>query len=78
MLEVATKDDATAVIQMSPRLNDAFITDLYGAIDRRERMSNGLINVAHIKDRMMNLAAKIMGQGKVLNILVQGVTQRPA
>lgn len=78
VLEVVSKDTATEVIGMSPKLNDAFITDLYGAIDRRDRMKNGLLDVSYIKDRLNNLTQKIMGPDKVKGILVQGITQRPA
>ncbi|HRJ12943.1 MAG TPA: hypothetical protein PKW15_06855 [Alphaproteobacteria bacterium] len=78
VLEVNTRDIATEVIGMSPKLNDAFITDLYGAIDRRDRMRNGLLDVAYIKERLNKLTQQIMGPDKVKGILVQGITQRPA
>lgn len=78
VLEVVSRDTATEVIGMSPKLNDAYLTDLYGAIDRRDRMRNGLLDVAYIKDRLNNLTQKIMGPDKVKGILVQGITQRPA
>lgn len=78
VLEVSSKDTATEVISMSPKLNDAYLTDLYGAIDRRDRMRNGLLDVAYIKQRINTLTQQIMGPDKVKGILVQGITQRPA
>lgn len=77
IIEAANKDSAEQIIELSPRLNDAFITDLYGSIDRREMMGNGLVNVAHIKDRLTVLSDKILGKDKYKSILVQGINQRP-
>ena len=78
VIEVQSKDIATEVIGMSPKLNDAFLTDLYGAIDRRDRMRNGLLDVSYIKERLTKLTVGIMGPDKIKGILVQGITQRPA
>ncbi len=78
VIEVQSRDIATEVIGMSPKLNDAFITDLYGAIDRRDRMRNGLLDVSYIKERLTKLTVGIMGPDKIKGILVQGITQRPA
>jgi flagellar basal body-associated protein FliL len=78
VIEVSSRDVATEVISKSPRINDAFLTDLYGAIDRRERMRNGLLDVTYLKDRLTKLVIEIMGADKIKGVLVQGITQRPA
>ncbi len=78
VIEVSTRDVATEVISKSPRINDAFLTDLYGAIDRRERMRNGLLDVTYLKERLTKLVIEIMGPDKIKGVLVQGITQRPA
>lgn len=78
VIEATSKEAADNILELSPRLNDAFITDLYGTIDRREKMRNGLLDVAYIKDRLSKLCTKILGDDKVKDILIQGVTQRAA
>jgi len=77
VIETPNKAAADEVIQRSPRLNDAFLTDLYGALDRRDKMVNGLLNIANIKDRLTQISQKILGDDNFKSILIQGVSQRP-
>ena len=75
VIEAQSKEAADQIIELSPRLNDAFLTDLYGSIDRREKMGNGLLDIAHVKDRLTTISLKILGADKFKSLLIQGVSQ---
>ncbi len=77
-IEVPDRQTADKVIVLSPRLNDAYLTDLYGSIDRRDAFHNGLVDVRRIKDRIEKASIRILGQEHVKSVLVQAVMQRPA
>lgn len=59
-----------------PRLSDGFLTALYGAIADKSVMKAGLVNIPAVKEKLVESAAKIVGPGVVINVLVQAVTQR--
>ena len=75
LIEATSKESADSINEAAPRINDAFITELYGSLDRRERMKNGLLDVVYLKQRMTELAVKITGPDKIKDILIQGVSQ---
>ncbi len=77
-IEVPNKEAGDKIIEVSPRLNDAFMADLYGSLDRRENMKNGLLDVTHIKERLTKVSTRVLGADKFKEILVQAVTQHPA
>ena len=66
------------MIALAPRLNDALMLDLYGALDSRSiLMANGVVDVARLKDRIVRQSAAVLGNGVVTDVLVQMITQRP-
>lgn len=77
-IEVPDRKTADHVIVMSPRLNDAYMTDLYGAIDRRDSFRNGLVDITRIKERIEKASVRILGPNSIKSVLVQAVMQRPA
>lgn len=75
-LEVPDKATADEVKRLAPRLQDAFIQDMYGFLNRKNSMENGVLKVNLIKGRMNKLTDKVMGPGKVNDVLLQVVQQR--
>ncbi len=75
-LEVPDAATAEEVKRLSPRLQDAFIQDMYGALNRKDYMEKGVIRVAPLKARLNRVTTKVLGEGKVNDVLLQVVQQR--
>lgn len=75
-LEVPDAATAEEVKHLSPRLKDAFIQDMYGALNRKNVMNKGVLQVSVVKDRLNRVSKKVMGEGKVNDVLLQVVQQR--
>lgn len=72
-------DDTTVgdrVISQSPRLNDAYLSDLYGALHEGEGIENGVLNIAHVKRRLMMVSNSVLGDNSIRDVLVQMVGER--
>lgn len=78
VVSIEVPDEATAkeVERLSPRLKDAFIQDMYGALNRKSAMENGVLQVAPIKARLNKISTKVLGEDKVNDVLLQIVQQR--
>ncbi|MCK6418975.1 MAG: hypothetical protein L6Q57_08600 [Alphaproteobacteria bacterium] len=76
-LEVHTPEAKAAIEQMTPRLKDAFIMDMYGLLNQASAMKSGVIQIAYVKDRLAKTAAKVMGDDSITGVLLQVVNQRP-
>lgn len=72
--DVATADE---VKRMAPRLKDAFIQDMYGTLHRQAARDGSVIQVSAIKERLTRASAKVLGENKVNQVLLQVVQQRP-
>jgi len=59
-----------------PRLIDAFISTLYGALDDKSVMNGGVVNIPAVKQKLSAAAEKVLGPGVSQGVLVQVVTQR--
>jgi flagellar protein FliL len=75
-LEVATQEKSDYVRARLPKLNDAFMETLYGALDRGTIKRNGLINVTLMKDKLVKASNKVLGQGYIDDVLVQAMAER--
>lgn len=76
-LEVPDDAAGDTVIAMSPRLNDAYMTRLYGGLHSHDLLlENGIIDVGRLKGRIVEASASVLGEGVVLDALVQMVAQR--
>lgn len=65
------------VSQLSPRLADAYIQDLYGVLGSgRSVLNGGVVDVKFIKDRLTEIAYKVLGQENVKGVLLQVIQQR--
>jgi hypothetical protein len=68
-----TKDKVKA---MEPKLADAYISDLYGALGTGHGlMKNNVIDIPAIKARLSKNTLKVLGPDKVNDVLLQVVQQ---
>lgn len=75
-LEVIGDENAELASKMTPRLKDAYIQHLYGVLSRKASMEGGVIKVDDLKKRLTKVSAKVLGDHKVNNVLLQVVNQR--
>ena len=65
------------VIEMAPRLNDAFLLELYGSLERGDVMlDNGMVDLRVVKYKLLDAAADVLGEDMIDDVLVQMVSQR--
>jgi len=76
-LEVFDHKAVEEVTHNKPKLVDAIIQELYGAFDKKDVMDGGVLKVGPIKERLLGICDKIMGEGIVSDVLLQVVQQRP-
>ena len=77
VLEVPDASAANDVKKYSPRLKDAYIQAMYGVLNKNAGLHNGVIQVGMLKERMHSISRKVMGEGKINDVLLQVVQQRP-
>ncbi len=76
-LEATNLESASEIARLLPRLNDAFLRDLYGFIPRHLRKKERL-DLALIKDRLQMVGDKVAGPGVIKSVLVQAVLENPS
>ena len=78
-LETIGSKNEARINKILPRLNDAYIRDLYAFVPRL-LMKEERIDVFAIKGRMQLVSDKVVGPGVVEGVLVQSAvdTSRPA
>ena len=76
-LEATNLENASEIARLLPRLNDAFLRDLYGFIPRHLRKEERL-DVVLIKDRLQMVGDKVAGPGVIKSVLVQAVLENPS
>ena len=76
-LEVVELAAADKIRKMSPKLKDAYIQDLYGMLNEHAALKGGVIQVGYIKERLNKISHRVVGEGKVNDVLLQVVQQRP-
>lgn len=76
-LEIEDPAMLTEVTAKTPRIIDAFVSDLYGALSQSNAtMENGILRLDRIKSRLRKSANKVMGDEKKINdVLLQVVQQ---
>jgi len=79
-LEVADAEKAKEIEKFSPRLKDAYIQEMYGALGSKVAMtSNGIVDVSIVKERLQAITVKVLGEeGGVRSVLLQAIQQRKA
>lgn len=76
-LEVSDAADADKVKAKKPKLQDAYIQDLYGVLNVQAALKGGVLQVGEIKERLNKATQKVMGDDIVHDVLLQVVQQRP-
>lgn len=77
-LEVVNAEAAAKVESMKPRLNDAYIQNMYGLINQHvAHNKSGLIKVESLKKRLNKISENVMGKDVVNDVLLQVIQQRP-
>ncbi|WP_366656353.1 hypothetical protein [Fodinicurvata sp. EGI_FJ10296] len=77
MLQVDSNEVGDSLIDQAPRLNDAFLADMYGDLHEGRGVRNGVVNLDHVKRRLMAVSASVMGENAVRDVLVQMIAERP-
>ncbi len=77
-IEVSDEESKKTVEQLVPRLNDAFIQDLYGVLSDKSAIRSGVLQVGYIKDRLNKITVRVLGEDMGTDVLLQVVQQRPA
>ena len=72
-LETMGAENESKLSRLMPRINDAFLRDLYDFIPRLIR-KQGNISAMVVKERLEMIAGKMAGPGLVSNVLVQSIT----
>ncbi len=72
-LETMGTEREAKINKLMPRINDAFLSDLYAFIPRLIK-KEGKIRAIVIKNRLEMIAGKVAGQGLITNVLVQSIT----
>jgi len=74
-VEVDSQEKADKVTKFSPRLTDAYLSDLYGALSNKN-MEKGMVPIAYLKERLNVMSNKVLGDEVVSDVLVQVMQSR--
>ena len=72
-LETMDAERESKINKLMPRINDAFLSDLYAFIPRLVR-KEGKIRAIVIKKRLEMIAGKVAGPDLITNVLVHSIT----
>lgn len=76
-LEVSDDKAAEKVEKYKPRLKDAYLQDMYGALNRYAAMKGGQLRLNVIKKRLNMASKRVLGDDVINDVLLQVVNQRP-
>lgn len=75
-IEVADAIQEAQVKLLAPRLQDAYIQDMYGMLNRKASTEGGVIEVGKLKERLNRVTTGVLGEGAFNDVLLQVVNQR--
>ena len=75
-LQVADQKSADHIRSIGPRLTDAYIQDLYGALDRHRVLDGKIVDVERLRDELTKVSTGILGENAFQVILIQRISQR--
>ncbi|HYD98155.1 MAG TPA: hypothetical protein VEH84_02110 [Alphaproteobacteria bacterium] len=75
-VQIASADDASRLVLLQPRLTDAMIVELTGALSKRSAMKDGRVDAAVIKHHVALAARRVAGEETIKDVLVQIVNQQ--
>ena len=76
-LEMKGASAKTRAQDAVPKLKDAFIQDMYGALNKHAALKGGVVQVNMLKKRLNRVSKKVLGEDQVNGVLIQVVQQRP-
>lgn len=77
VLEVDDLDKVSKIKKYTPKLKDAYIQNMYGILNRKATIENGVLKVSSIKNKISKVTHEVMGEGYVNAVLLETVQQRP-
>lgn len=77
VIEAASSSAASDIKKFEPRLNDAYIQEMYGILNKHAALQGGVIHVGMIKERLSAISHRVLGEDMVNDVLLQVVQQRP-
>jgi flagellar FliL protein len=75
-IEVKNTSDVEPVRKQLPRLVDAYIQDMYGILNKRAALKDGVVQVGMVKQRLNAITKHMLGEEVVNDVLLQVVSQR--
>ena len=75
-VQVKDLDTADDMHANMPRVMDALLRALYGGMDEGTLRNGKLANVSKVKDKAIEAVGEVVGIDKIIDVLVQGVSQR--
>lgn len=75
-IEAIDQESETLMIKRMPAVRDAIITALYGALDLGDVLQGDLITVKPVKRKIRDAIARVVGPGRVREVLITDVNQR--
>jgi flagellar protein FliL len=75
-IEVRNTSDIEPVRKQLPRLVDAYIQDMYGILNKRAALKDGVVQVGMVKQRLNAITKRVLGEDVVGDVLLQVVSQR--
>ncbi len=76
-LEVMAATDIPKIETLKPRVKDAMIINLYGLLNERAAVQNGVLQVSYVKKHLTAAIEKVVGEGVLKDVLLQMVQQNP-
>lgn len=77
VIETGDEANKAQIEHLAPRLKDAFIQDMYGALSQDIVLKDGVIQVGAIKNRLHKISQKVLGDEVAKEVLLQVIQQRP-
>ena len=74
-IEVPDQEKADKIKQVKPRLADAYVQNLYGAIERKAVLNGGLVDISRLRDAITRASIGVLGENSFSKILIQKVAQ---
>ena len=77
VIEAAGTEEAQSITNLQPKLKDAYIQQLYGVLNKKSALKDGVVQVGMIKSRLSDITHVVLGEGMANDVLLQVVQQRP-
>jgi len=75
-VQVADEKAADHIRSIKPLLTDAYIQDLYGALERRRVLDGKVLDIERLKEELRRVSTNVLGDKGFEEILIQRISQR--